>query len=246
MSLMPKTNDKYVGVEIEFITPLTAASVERLIRKHKLNNNVTLTYDGSVKVNGAFGHESCPLLDSYGDVCEVCRGLGVRSKGTGLELQVLSKQEELKPLLSKLDTLFTEASAEVNNTCGLHVHLDMRNRKFTDSVTKLLNVQSLMLKSVPKSRRINQYCRPVNVHKVKDLGSISKYHTIHTEDCMQEYSTVEVRVHEGTIDTKAIFNWVRFLINTVDGNFAMRQTRSTKALPIRLQKYMENRIAANE
>jgi hypothetical protein len=103
-------------------------------------------------------------------------------------------------------------------------------------------MQHLMLKSVPKHRRQNSYCRPVKKNEHTDVTKISKYHVVHTEDCLVDKNTIEVRVHEGTVDTDAIYKWVKFLVSTIDGKYATAPRRTVRALPVRIKKYMQERM----
>jgi hypothetical protein len=254
MSLTPKTFDKYIGIEIECVSEKTEQRIRTLITKYKLKNYIVLSRDSSIKPRGLFSDRECNICNGLGRnynsiynrhfTCGNCGGHGTVTEARGYELQLLVKQKELRLVLNKISLLLKDIDAKVNDSCGLHVHLDMRNRKFTDAVQRLLNVQGIMLKSVPKSRRNNQYCKPVKLGKNTDLRYISKYHTIHTEDCMNDYSTVEVRVHEGTVDTDAIYKWVKFLTATIDGSFAVKPIRTVRLLPLRVQKYIKERMAA--
>jgi hypothetical protein len=258
MSLRPETNDKYVGIEIECISIFEQYEIERILQRHNLLDNVDIGEDGSIDAEGietvceacgGSGHTDEEWSDEYGtyyDECRECDGSGKTYRDSfGYEFRVLAKQKDLKIILSKLQIALKEMRATVNDSCGLHVHIDMRNRRFTDSVTKLLNMQGMMLRSVPKNRRRNTYCEPVTRDLTQDLANIPKYHVIHTENCMKEYTTVEVRVHEGTVDCSAIYKWVKFLISTVDGNFASKKVRTLTTLPVRIQKYLKERIASH-
>lgn len=215
MSHYPKTQDKYIGIEIELISNLDEYEIQDIVEEMKLEDIVDVGMDGSIETN----------MDGYGH-----------------ELKLLIKQQELKNTLARVQTLLNRINARVNNSCGLHVHIDMRNRKFLDSVKKLLNVQNIMLKSVPKHRINNEYCMPV---KREDYGEdmvIGKYHTIHSEECYEDYKTIEVRIHEGTTNMIDVYNWCNFLIKTVDGNFANKPQRTLTNIPIRLKKYLEQRM----
>jgi len=79
----------------------------------------------------------------------------------------------------------------------------------------------------------------------KNIANISKYHAIHTEDSMRKYRTIEVRLHEGTVDCNEILNWCKFLITTIDTDVAMKKLRTTNAFPIRVKKYLDTRISKN-
>lgn len=245
----PKTNDKYVGIEIECFASNDDYKVEQAFRDYDLEECVEIAYDSSIDADDFFAspeieerYERAMYLGDYSIVGELkSRGLVVERKE--YEFKVLAKQSELKDVLARMGRALKEIKADVNDSCGLHVHLDMRNRKVLDSVNKLLNVQPLMLKAVPKSRRNNTYCMPVTPKSIVDGYRIDKYHVINTAP-LEDLNTIEVRVHEGTVNTEEIYKWCKFLIQTVDGSFASKPTRTTTNLPIRLKKYLNERIRA--
>ena len=217
---IPTTEDKYVGIEIECFT--SSRNADAVFNKYKLSSYVEIGDDGSIDTTDE-SENSYDELFTY-------------------EIKVLSKQSELKLILHKVGLALKEMGARVNESCGLHVHLDMRNRPFINCVNKLINVQPLLLKSVPKHRIGNIYCMPVTKADREDIYRIGKYHTINTE-VYDDLKTIEIRVHEGTVDTSEIYKWCVFLIKTIDGNFATAPVRTVRKLPVRLAKYIRERIS---
>lgn len=254
--MKPNTDAKYIGIEIECIVPKDEIVVKNILRKYRLQNNVEVSFDGSIATKMEDNVErTCPDCNSSGEIyiededinctCYLCDGTGTISDEPGYEFKLLAKQIELKSVLTRMQLALNEMGAYVNESCGLHVHLDMRNRNAVACTRKLLNVQGIMMRSVPSSRRHNDYCLPVKVTQKTNLLTIGKYHAIHTEEALREHTTVEVRVHEGTVDCNAIHSWVKFLITTIDTDVATKVIRTTKKFPIRIQKYLEKRIVEN-
>ena len=234
----PKTDEKHVGIEIECYSPMGRYAVSQVFTRFKLEKYVQLSNDGSIEAPDTIDPDWEPIEDEDGYV--VNEDDKYMSQYT-YEIKVLAKQSELRQVLIKVGAALKEIQAGANESCGLHVHLDMRNRPLESSIKRLLNMQTLMLKSVPSHRRGNTYCKPVTSLDKSDLLSIGKYHTIHTE-IFNDLRTVEIRVHEGTVDVSKIFNWCTFLIKTVDGKFAERPLRTPNKLPIRVKKYITERI----
>lgn len=178
----PDTNKNYIGVELEFICPLSNAQLRAKLAKAKLEHKVNLGYDGSVH---------CPY-----------------SGEDGYELRVLDKQSNIKTTLTKVLKVLKESEASVTEECGLHVHLDMRNRDKKASYSKLYDALPTLAKMVHPSRLKNDYCE-MNT----DSESGGKYEAINS---MTGFNTIEVRLHEGTLDKKKIHKWISTLTSIVD------------------------------
>jgi len=107
--------------------------------------------------------------------------------------------------LSKID-------AYVNKTCGLHVHLDMRDllnegKRTTTRVHNLVQCLPFLSSLVPESRRSNSFCK---LGKTDRNSSDRRYYAINTES-MKKHKTIEVRLHSGTVEFEKITNWVKLL-----------------------------------
>jgi hypothetical protein len=141
----------------------------------------------------------------------------VRYSGVGKELRVLAPQGMLHEILGKLQSIFTEANARVNDSCGLHIHLDMRHRDFNLSVNRLLDNREVMRGLVDPKRIKNDFCKPLDRKLVRSKSTnISRYRDINIA-AYHKFKTVEVRLHEGTIDMTKVFMFTKFLVSVVDG-----------------------------
>lgn len=261
MSKVPKLKDKakYIGIEIEAFSKNNPFD---LFKKHEVKNYATIGTDTSIHPYYTNDHS--------------------------FELRVLSKQTQLKLVLEVVGDFLKKVGAETNQTCGLHVHLDMRHQDVSKCYSNLIRKQDQIYKSIPESRQSNDYCLYVEKNKaetiIKSLKSFSskinydyveelilnvlnknnlKYHGYDLEDFIDsildendltsshyvtdkydgisadpivqgDYQTIEVRCHEGTVDTKAIYNWCRYLIDVCYNN------KLTKAS----DEYIKQRIKA--
>jgi hypothetical protein len=164
----------------------------------------------------------------------------VRSKTHGkyyeFEVTVVYKYKDPMPL-KKLCAMLVGIGTEVNKTCGLHVHLDCRDlssaalKGFKDSVPravrrraeKIENMLPLMLKMVSKSRRNNTYCAPrmSDDRTAINIGSFYKH------------KSIEIRLHQGSINYEKISKWVELLY---------RASRTKKEMDVanvtQLKKYL--------
>jgi Putative amidoligase enzyme len=200
---------KYVGIEIEFVSKLDVPECARLLKEMKLNSFCDVTSDGSIDDDGGGN------LNSHREDCDDYD----EETLFGVELRVLSTERLLQSRLDAVHKFLNIAAYSVNESCGLHVHLDMRNRNFERSVLRLLKHQELFRLMVPLDRRDNNYCSPLK----KELLYVNNKFTtdnVGRRDinvcAYNKHKTVEVRIHEGTLDMNEILNWTKYLVNVVD------------------------------
>lgn len=203
---------KMVSVEIECVMPSKKAekSVIKVIRSNGWGKFVTFKEDGSIQVkgdDGAYCDEGCD-----GDDCQ-CES---NSDAFGREIVITFKYGEWTMLQTICDAL-NRAGATVNDSCGLHVHFDMRhmaNGKKMSILAHRLGKTVLALKQLlPKSRQNNRFCKTViNKLSDKDYGD-ARYAFVNMKS-YSKHKTLEIRGHSGTTDGVKIVNWIRIL-NTV-------------------------------
>lgn len=186
----PKTNAKHVGVEIEFISKLDHFQIQSLIADNDLEKYVTLKEDSSLdgEIDYDYTHEIC----------------------------ILGTERTINKLVTKVCNLIKRHST-VNSTCGLHVHLDMRNRDVSQSYANLFAAQGLLYSMCPLSRINGEYCKPEteyvsfeNEHVTND-----RWYGIN-KNSYEDHKTLEVRMHSGSLNADKINNWIKLLIKIVD------------------------------
>lgn len=222
---VPTSKHKYLGIEIEFVTPFEYEKVMDLLVASDLSNYCHLGSDGSIEeviytgnkvrremfdnIGSLVGHE---LVDE-----ELC--------GEGFELRVLCTEVELVSVMKRVGTVLKQCKAQVNESCGLHVHLDMRNRDFVKSAKHLLLKQNEMFNMVPTHRKYNSYCafNDLTPSGVKKRLRLNK--TVNTAGLGRSavnicaynvHKTIEIRLHEGTTNWVEIVNWSKYLIAVCD------------------------------
>ena len=145
--------------------------------------------------------------------------------GSGLELvsPPLSGEEGLEQVRTAMRAL-RGARARVNNTCGLHIHHEIRDLK-ARGIGRLVKSwtanQDLIDWLVQPSRRgTNSYCRHWNPVEVEQLSAVcargdhnfyprvSRGRAINVLS-YPRYGTVEVRQHGGTLDFQKFEAWLR-------------------------------------
>lgn len=191
----PSSMSKHVGIEIECIVNSDKVdSIFMAIEKAGIGTNICFSNDGSID------------CDEYNE--------------EGAEFKVLGTEVEISKILAKLIPILKQHKARVNSSCGLHVHLDMRNRDAKTAFKRLYKHQELLYKMQPTFRRNSNYCRKItanggNTH----YDGISKYP-------LHSLRTLEVRMHHGTVDLADIVNWVDLLVRIVDNKSFLKRTHT--------------------
>lgn len=167
------------------------------------------------------GHYCQGYDDHDGNECSCecdCNG----GTNEGLELRVCVPQIDHETVVNKVCKVLASCGAEVNKTCGLHVHLDMRGRDVARSYVNLVAMQNILYRMVPATRKNNDYCKP-NTARTWVEREGSRYQGIN-HNAYTEHKTLEIRIHSGTVNAKKINAWIALLIATI-------RTKELKAIP---------------
>ena len=173
----------FIGIELEFFCEEGQEFIKKKAEKLKIKN-FNIGGDGSINPDEDYqiGHEIRVLL--------------------------VNEPEYLKTELKKLCTLLSDIDAQVNNSCGFHVHIDARKmipEDRTKAARRLSNALPVLNQLVPKSRRSNSYCK-LGVSKRNGC----RYFAVNMT-ALRKYQTIEVRLHSGTTDFLKIYNWIELL-----------------------------------
>jgi len=143
-----------------------------------------------------------------------------------VEVRILVKESKCKEILDKTFNVIHTFGGQVNHACGIHVHIDMRNRSADECYTKLYNAQQHLFSAVPEDRRRHEYC-VANSHPELDKqenhmrnnysGRHRRYAAINT-DSVKRHGTLEVRIHEGTTDSSRVCHWIDTLLAIINSN----------------------------
>ena len=215
--------ENYLGIEIEcLIRSDSTKLLKELLCKQRLHKNVQVGSDSSIRNE----------TEEY----------------TGVELRVLVTERELQSVMARLSKCLKhrKVDAYANRSCGLHVHLDMRNRDHKLSFKRLLNVQKLLRDSQSTSRQVSTYCKEVTESDSDAAQQRGERYSVINTVSFKKHGTLEIRVHDGTVNTKDITNWCMFLTGVLNTNITSTITnvemlRNTDIAPSALD-YVENRI----
>ncbi len=221
-SKVPRDLENHIGLELEFCSPLNSDTIGVMLVKAGLGSSVQLKSDGSLRATNP------------GDRCH--------------ELCILAKQGEVHSLVPRVTAVLEEAQAYANETCGFHVHLDMRTRSAEKAWSNLRQVQPILYKMNPESRKKSTYCKPVR-SKVfsKARHGRTRYVGINSQ-ALRSHGTLEVRLHSGTVNATEILNWVDLLVTVADSAPIAKTANNLKALvgqvaiPSPLLTYLQSRI----
>lgn len=223
----PVTNENHVGIEIECYTKLSHEDLAIKFGVAGLKNHVRLVRDGSLNENNL---------------------------GTSVEIKVLTSESKKDSVLTKVINVLKseEVKAVVGESCGLHVHLDMRNRKPEIVYENLFNMQKLALSMVSPSRRSNKYCRPVgNPSFESAIEELSERNNTHFDglslSSIGKHNTIEIRFHQGTVDFYEISNWINFWTSLCSEKEIDRNYRSIEKFELDFPsfpvlQYMKERV----
>jgi hypothetical protein len=175
----------YVGIEVEFIYSGDDKALRQQLIKNRLHKNVRIEGDGSLRA---------------------CHNSGYSTA----ELQIIAKTTEVESVMRRLQKVMDNPLIDgyANRSCGTHVHLDMRHRNHVLVFRNLVRVQDILRGCQPIGRLKNTHCKP---NKSDEFGVEGNRYLVVNPNSYTKHNTVEVRIHEGTVDAESIINWVKFL-----------------------------------
>jgi hypothetical protein len=130
-----------------------------------------------------------------------------------VEVRVMAHEEVIRSVLQKVCQSIALSNGKVNRTCGLHVHLDCRpstGRRKATVYSRLVRALPWLMAMVSPSRVDNRYCAPNTSRLVR--AQHDRYYAINGHPS----ATVEVRLHQGSIDPHKIYYWVEIVRSIAD------------------------------
>lgn len=108
--------------------------------------------------------------------------------------------------------ILKRATAFVNVTCGLHIHLDMAGAPSVelDNICFWWEVlEPIFFRLVDKSRQNNIFCRSIKDRQRERYTSLNPA-------SLRRHGTYEIRLHHGTVDPTTINRWILVLLSFFD------------------------------
>lgn len=223
-----KSRYKHIGVELEVISKSDLLTLENAFIKANLSKYINIGVDGSIRIEGEYRYNH--------------------------EIRCLVPQFRFKDIIKRVCKVLKETECISNQSCGLHVHLDMRpktGRKVKQVYTKLVDKLPELTKYVAPHRvgsdaynplnRLNNFDwaikgKPVIIERIKrtpvrrvamfknGIPVMEKYEIRSGHEgrsainphAYAKHKTIEVRLKEGTVDSKDITKWVNKLVSIVE------------------------------
>ncbi len=141
---------------------------------------------------------------------------------------ILQGEDGLKEL-QKVCWVLEYCNVKVNDSCGLHIHIDAADftiETWRNLATTYCSLEPVIDAFMPSTRRNNTYCKrlssiPLNsireAQTIQDLRRVfrnDRYYKLNIE-AYACHRTVEFRQHSGTTNFTKMENWIRFSANMV-------------------------------
>ena len=149
--------------------------------------------------------------------------------------------------LAKMFAALKSLKAKVNSSCGLHVHIgvrDLTGAERRNLLTQFIRYEKFFDLILPASRRANPYAssmrhkysatrksddkaaehailRLMEIKSVADLDAIHQpYHHDRMANVLGAWGTFEFRQHSGTVNAEKASNWVKLILAFVEAGKA--------------------------
>lgn len=205
-----------VGLEIECILPEKFKENKYKVYSYDsyaeyTNTTYIPTNEKRKQLNRSFRNLAC--LEDYYMGWDGSIEYDEDDKVVDLEAKFMFKQRHAQRAIKAICDRLKRFNCEVNDSCGLHVHLDSRHRKPEVLYQKLVKALPYMTKLVTKDRLSNDYCT-INSFEPGEIEQ-ERYMAVNYQ-AYSEHKTIEVRLHHGTIEYDEILPWVQLLIKIAD------------------------------
>lgn len=137
---------------------------------------------------------------------------------------VLEGEAGLKEL-EKVCWVLEFCDVKVNDSCGLHIHMDAADfdlQTWKNLALSYKHLERVIDSFMPQSRRQNNYCKGLSSISASDIQAAqsiydlraafgnNRYRKVNLE-AYARHRTVEFRQHSGTTNFTKMENWIRFL-----------------------------------
>jgi len=240
-SKLPTSLKNHIGIEIECLCfDKQIDDIRKDLIKENLQWNVSIGGDASIN-----DLDFIPIYEfipsSWGSSIIHKRVTNWRDRKDGYEIRIIAEESVFINVVNKVCAILNKHNAVTNKSCGLHVHIDMRNRDKDIVAHNLYMMQDVLYKTQPKKRRTNKYCKRINKLNWKVQ---TKYRGINIRS-YNKLRTLEIRMHEATISAKEINNWCTLLLSIANKKSKFKtnlKTLRTVSLTKTAKEYLNGRI----
>lgn len=226
-----------------------------ILRAFRVGDLVRITAAGIECFDAGYSHQTHSQWKVVRD--------GSLTNGGGLEvvspvLRGADGFDQVRKVCAALATV----GARVDRTCGLHVHVGVRDFVSLDFMKRLAvdyaHFESVIDMVMPASRRgsSNTYCRPmapfiaqINAARSMDAlqATLTTRYTKLNLTSFWRHGTVEFRQHSGTVEAEKMINWTKLCLRMVEAARAPAQVETvteTVEVPARQQNWSHARYSA--
>tara|TARA_R110000803_G_scaffold79152_2_gene144647 strand:+ start:1751 stop:2743 length:993 start_codon:yes stop_codon:yes gene_type:complete len=188
--------------------------------------------------DGDFSMSNWDLDDAFDEYVEEQLG-----EPNTYEIKLIFKQSEMMSIIPKVFKVLRDCKVKVNSSCGLHVHLDARNRNRKDMYNNLFKCQDAII-DVSSNKRIEGRWCTKNIRSTYDgqMSEYERYKVINVRS-YERHSTIEVRVGRATLEVGKVLAYVRMLTNIVDSEKINTDIKTTAAYCKKFKTSVANKKA---
>lgn len=227
---------KYLGIEFELVLKDNPDKLAKRLIELGVAQFCTITSDASLRDNDGENSRRC------------------------VEVRCVVPEISYKRILKNVCQAFEDCGGYVNNSCGTHVHFDMRRRDIETSFLRMVRSQPLLGALVPIERRINKHCLkvPTNVTSIRNwkakrdsLRTTKRYFAINI-DAYDKHQSLEVRLKDGTIEYNDMISWIEIILTVLNTKKAIKtiirpHTFISKFKPSQaIQDYIKTKVSLHK
>lgn len=215
-----RPNGECLGIELEFLADAGSSITNWEDDEFPVYPWLYYKGDGSIRTN-----DSSQALARFQELTWFING----SSNTDWK--------NMEQVLKKMTT----SGAIVNNSCGNHVHIDMRNRTQQSAMRTATKVRDAINtwahRAVSFNRAHNHYCGIDREH------SGNRYTAVNTQ-CYSEHQTIEIRLGMPTLNYYKLKYWCRFMqyLATPYNSVGTLEDFMQSDAPVDLKHYVFKRI----
>ncbi len=206
MAVTKQHKGQWRSIEFEcwFISAEAKKEFQAFVKKKKYGKKVSIGNDGSIEPSPPKKEDACGnCYECKSGYWRYCIKGGSRNLTAEIQVSyVVGKEKIVREICA-----FLKTRAMVNDTCGTHVHFDMRH--LDEAEVRVIGVKlacavPALRKLLPRSRRTSDYCHM----DICDVESWDDKESFVNVAAYAKYKTIEVRGHSGTLDADKILNWI--------------------------------------
>lgn len=132
---------------------------------------------------------------------------GTNARPNEHELVLCAELTDMPDIIDKVCKVLRdpEVNAGVNKTCGLHIHLDMRNDNVEEAYRNLVHsYEPLLSKLVPTTRLENTYCKAPTTSDFEDAQCDDDRYKAINPCAYSAHETLEIRLFAGSVNADKI------------------------------------------